>query len=166
MFGKLMSISDDLMWQYYELLTDTSPERLAELRRGVEDGKTHPMEAKRALARRIVADFHDEEAADRAAEEFTRIFQERQAPSSVPDRRLNKAEQNKLGAGKKIRLARLLAHLKMAPSRTEAERLIKQGAVEIDGARVEDPRAELDLQVQRTFTLRVGKHRFEKVIVE
>ena len=166
MFGKLMSVSDELMWQYYELLTDLGPERLAEMRRAVKDGKTHPMEAKRGLARQIVADFHTEQAAERAAEEFARIFQERQTPTNVPERRLKKAEQNRLGAGKRIRLARLLGHLKMAPSRTEAERLIKQGAVEIDGTRVEDPGAEVDLHAQRTFTLRVGKHRFEKVIVE
>jgi tyrosyl-tRNA synthetase len=166
MFGKLMSISDDLMWQYYELLTDIEPKRLAELRREIKNGKLHPMDAKRNLARQIVSEFHSEDAAGQAAEEFARVFQERQAPTTVPEHRLTTAEQEKLGKGKKIRLARLLGQLKMAPSRTEAERLIKQGAVEVDGARVDDPRAEVDLQAQREFTVRVGKHRFEKVIVD
>jgi tyrosyl-tRNA synthetase len=166
MFGKLMSISDELMWQYYELLTEIEPAQLAGLRRNVQSGTLHPMEAKRDLARRIVADFHTEEAATLAAEEFARVFQERQAPTRIPERRLTLAERKKLGAGKKVRLARLLGQLKLAPSRTEAERLIKQGAVELDGTRIDDPRAELDLSRPREFTVRVGKHRFEKVVVE
>jgi tyrosyl-tRNA synthetase len=166
MFGKLMSISDDLMWTYYELLTDIEPARLTELRKDVENGSVHPMDTKRDLAKMIVRDFHSADAAQQAAAEFARVFRERQSPSQIPERRLTTADLHKLKAGKSIRLARLLDHLKLAPSRTEAERLIKQGAVELDGRRVNDPRADIDLARQREFTLRVGKHRFERVVVE
>jgi tyrosyl-tRNA synthetase len=124
------------------------------------------MEAKRDLAKTIVRDFHSADAADQAAAEFSRVFQERQSPSQIPERRLTAADLARLKADKSIRLARLLDHLKLAPSRTEAERLIKQGAVELDGRRVDDPRADIDLASRRQFTLRVGKHRFERVVVE
>jgi len=166
MYGKLMSISDELMWQYYELLTDLDPSRLAELRQQVAGGQLHPMQAKRELAAQIVTDFHSPAAAEEAAKEFSRIFQERQTPAKLRERRLTAAERKKLKAEKSIRLARLLGHLKLAPSRSEAERLIKQGAVEVDGRRIDDPRAEVDLVPPRQFTLRVGKHQFEKVVVE
>jgi tyrosyl-tRNA synthetase len=166
MFGKLMSISDQLMWQYYQLLTDLEPATLADRRREVEAGRLHPMQAKRDLATQIIADFHSSQAAQQAAEEFSRVFQQRQAPSQLPERRLTADDRKKLRAKKTVRLSRLLGHLKLAPSRSEAERLIKQGAVELDGQRVDDPRAEVDLARARAFTVRVGKHQFEKVVVE
>jgi tyrosyl-tRNA synthetase len=166
MFGKLMSISDQLMWQYYQLLTDLEPATLADRRREVEAGRLHPMQAKRDLATQIIADFHAPQAAQQAAEEFSRVFQQRQAPSQLPERRLTADDRKKLRAKKTVRLSRLLGHLKLAPSRSEAERLIKQGAVELDGQRVDDPRAEVDLARARAFTVRVGKHQFEKVVVE
>jgi tyrosyl-tRNA synthetase len=165
MYGKLMSISDDLMWTYYELLTDLGPGELEKLQREARAGKLHPMDAKRELARRIVTDFHSAAAAEEAAREFIRVFQQRRAPAQIPERRLTAADRKKLKADRTVRLARLLAHWKLA-SRTEAERLLKQGAVEVDGERIGDPRAELDVHSQREFTLRVGKHRFERVIVE
>jgi tyrosyl-tRNA synthetase len=166
MFGKLMSISDELMWSYYELLTDIPPEELAQLRRDVESGKVHPMQAKRRLAQTIVADFHSASAATQAAEEFARVFQQRQAPSEVPVRRLTAADRKKLKAAPSVKLALLIHYLKLAPSRSEAERLLKQGAVELDGRRLTDSRAQLDLSPARDFTLRVGKHRFERIVVE
>jgi len=166
MFGKLMSISDPLMFTYYELLTDITPAELDLLRRNIKAGKTHPMQAKLELARRIVADFHGEQAAADAQAEFERVFRRGEAPQVLPARRLGAAERQKLGGKPSVRLARLLDFLKLAPSRTEAERLIKQGAVEVDGQRVDDPRAELVLTLGRTLSLRVGKHRFEKIIVE
>ncbi len=165
MYGKLMSASDDLMWTYYELLTDLGAAELEKLRHQVKNGKAHPMDAKRELARRIVTDFHSVAAAEEAAKEFVRVFQQRQAPAKISERRLTAADRKKLKADRTVRLARLLAHWKLA-SRTEAERLLKQGAVEVDGERISDPRAELDVHSRREFTLRVGKHRFERVVVE
>lgn len=166
MFGKLMSISDELMWTYYELLTDIGPEERKRLREDVRRSKAHPMEVKADLARRIVAGFHGAAAADTAAQEFERVFRRGEAPQAVPERHLKAADRKHLDDKNTIRLARLLDYLKLAPSRTEAERLIKQGAVELDGERVSDPRAEIPLQSGRSFSLRVGKHRFEKIIVD
>ncbi|MEE8199746.1 MAG: tyrosine--tRNA ligase [Candidatus Acidoferrales bacterium] len=165
MFGKIMSISDELMWTYYELLTDLESDRLRQLQADVRGGNLHPMEAKRNLAADLVRDFHSAQAAQAAAQEFSRVFQKRQTPTALPVRRLTAADRRKLKADPSVRIARLLAYLKLA-SRTEAERLLKQGAVELDGRRIDDPRAVLDLDRQREFTLRIGKHRFEKVIVE
>ena len=158
MFGKLMSIGDDLMWSYYELLTDLTPAETGSLRDAVRSGRQHPMDVKTGLAERIVADFHGVEAAREAAEEFRRVFRERKAPEQAPRIRISR------GAGKK--LAALLAELHLAPSRSEAERLIRQGAVEIDGSRVDDVRAEVDLAAPREFLLRAGKRKFVCVEVE
>jgi tyrosyl-tRNA synthetase len=158
MFGKLMSISDALMWSYYELLTDVQSAELAALRSDVETGKRHPMDAKMDLARRIVADFHGAQAGAHAAEQFQRVFRDREAPEEVPVRKLPREGKKKLAA--------LIAECGLAPSRAEAERLIKQGGVEIDGARVEDVRHELDLSRAGSFLLRAGKKKFLRIVVQ
>jgi len=153
-----MSISDALMWSYYELLTDMPTGELTALRAEVESGKRHPMDAKMDLARRIVADFHGAEASAQAADQFQRVFRDREAPEEVPVRKLPREGKKKLAA--------VIAEAGLAPSRAEAERLIKQGGVEIDGARVEDVRHEVDLSRPSSFLLRAGKKKFLRVIVE
>jgi tyrosyl-tRNA synthetase len=158
MFGKLMSLSDELMWSYWELLTDRQARDVAALRKRVEDGSAHPMDVKMDLAKEIIAGFHGVAAAQKAAEEFQRIFRERQAPEEAPVRTIPRGPARKLSA--------LFVEFKLAPSRSEAERLIKQGGVEIDGARVEDVRQELDCSKPGEFLLRVGKKKFLRVIVE
>jgi len=157
-FGKVMSISDELMWSYYDLLTDVPSAELRLLRAAVESGKRHPMEVKMDLARRIVSDFHGAAAGQQAAESFQRVFRDREAPDEAPVRRLPRGEKKKLAA--------LLAEAGLAPSRSEAERLIKQGGVEIDGARVEDVRQEVDLSGPTAFLLRAGKKKFLRIVVE
>src|SRR5687767_11253211 len=87
-FGKIMSISDEMMWKYYTLLTDLTPPEIAELRRRVSQGEYHPMEAKTELAKTIIRDFYDQNAADAAAAEFRRIFSDRQVPTDVEEREL------------------------------------------------------------------------------
>jgi tyrosyl-tRNA synthetase len=158
MFGKLMSISDVLMWSYFELLSDRPAPELAALRARVDSGALHPMDAKMGLAQQIVADFHGAEAAKDAAEEFQRVFRDRQAPSEAP--------VHKIHAGPPQRLATLLVQLKLATSRSEAERLIKQGGVELDGVRVSDIKKELDVSKPGEFLLRAGKKKFLRVVVE
>ena len=158
MFGKLMSISDVLMWSYYELLTDFAWPVIVRLREEVRTGVLHPMEAKMQLAHNIIAGFHGEEAAKKASEEFRRVFRERQAPEEVFRHNLPRSGPKRLSA--------LLAELKLAPSRAEAERLIKQGGVEIDGQRVEDVKREVDLSKSGEFLLRAGKKKFLRVVVE
>src|SRR2546425_9740714 len=157
MFGKMMSIPDDLMWSYYELLTDRTPQEIASLQKKVSSGKLHPMDAKMRLAQEVISDFHGQEAARKAAENFQRVFRDRQAPAEAPVVKLSKGPAKKLTA--------LLVDLKLAPSKSEAERLIKQKAVEIDGVAVDDPRKDIDLSKPADFLLRAGKKKFVQIIV-
>jgi tyrosyl-tRNA synthetase len=158
MFGKIMSISDEVMWSYYELLTDFAEPVIVRLKEEVRAGVLHPMETKMQLAHTIIAGFHGEEAARKATEEFQRVFRERQAPEEVP--------QRKLPRGGLKRLSALLVELDLAPSRSEAERLIKQGGVEIDGERAGDVKKELDFSRAGAYLLRAGKKKFLRVVIE
>jgi tyrosyl-tRNA synthetase len=158
MFGKIMSIPDDLMWTYYELTTDRTPQQIAALKQEVSSGALHPMDAKMRLAEEIVSGFHGPDPARKAAENFQRVFRDRQSPSDVP--------VEKLPVGPPKKLIALLVELKLAPSKSEAERLIKQGAVELNESRVDDPRADLDLTKPAQFLLRAGKKKFLRLIVE
>jgi tyrosyl-tRNA synthetase len=158
MFGKIMSIPDELMWWYYELLTDRTPGEIAELKNRVMNGKLHPMDAKMRLAEEIVSGFHGAEAGRRAVENFQRVFRDRQAPEEAPVQRISRGPAKKLTA--------LLLELKLAPSKSEAERLIKQKGVEIDGNAVEDPRMEIDLGKPGEFLIRAGKKKFVHLIID
>jgi tyrosyl-tRNA synthetase len=158
MFGKLMSISDVLMWSYFELLSERPAAELTGLRARAEAGTLHPMDAKMGLAQQIVADFHGAEAARHAAEEFQRVFRDRQAPAEAPVR--------KIPIGAPLRLSALLVQLELATSRSEAERLIKQGGVEVDGVRLSDIKKEMDVSQPGGFLLRAGKKKFLRVVVE
>jgi tyrosyl-tRNA synthetase len=184
MFGKLMSISDELMWLYYELLTDFASPVIVRLRDEVRTGVLHPKKAKTELAHVIVAQFHGEEAARKAAEEFQRVFSERKLPEEITLYRIlgvtgeSAMLHKQVGAivdttvpwpipvSQKMKWAKLLVALGEIPSVAEAERLIKQGAFEIDGTRVEDVRKEIDLSKPGEFLLRAGKKKFLRVIVE
>jgi tyrosyl-tRNA synthetase len=158
MFGKIMSIPDELMWTYYDLVTDRATEEIAALKKEVASGAAHPMDVKMRLAQEIISSFHGEEAARKAAENFQRVFRDRQAPAE--------ADVQKIPRGPAKKLVALLAELKLAPSKSEATRLIEQGGVEIDGARVDDPRKEIDLSKPTEFLLRAGKKKFLRIVVE
>jgi tyrosyl-tRNA synthetase len=157
MFGKLMSISDELMWSYYELLTDFPWPTIVRLREEVRTGVLHPKKAKMELAHNIVAGFHGESGARAAGEEWDRIFSKRETPEDVPE--------VKLPVDGLKRLSAILVEVKAAPSRSEAERLIKQGGVEIDSVRVDDVKRELDLSKPARYLLRAGKKKFLRLIV-
>jgi tyrosyl-tRNA synthetase len=158
MFGKMMSIPDELMWSYYELVTDRTPHEIAGLKKEVHDGRLHPMDAKMQLAEEVVGGFQGEEAGRKAAENFQRVFRERRAPEEAPVQKLPLGQPKKLTA--------LLVELKLVGSKSEAERLIKQRGVEIDETCVEDVRKEIDLSKPGEFLLRVGKKKFLRVVVE
>ncbi|MGB7022590.1 MAG: tyrosine--tRNA ligase [Candidatus Acidiferrales bacterium] len=159
MFGKLMSISDDLMWSYFELLTDFEERVIVRLQEEVRTGFLHPMDAKMQLAHTVIANFHGEAAARSAKDEFQRVFRDHQSPEDVPVR--------KFLPGTPKRLSALLMELGLAPSRAEADRLIKQGGVEIDGQRIGDVKHEVDLSKPgSSFLLRAGKKKFLRLIVE
>jgi tyrosyl-tRNA synthetase len=156
-FGKIMSIPDDLMWTYYELVTDRTAAEIEALKKEVSAGALHPMDAKMQLAQEVIAGFQGKDAARKAAENFQRIFRDRQAPEEAPTKKVPQGPAQKLTA--------LLVELQLAPSKSEAIRLIEQGGVEIDGARVDDARKEIDMSKPREFLLRAGKKKFVRVVV-
>jgi tyrosyl-tRNA synthetase len=158
MFGKLMSLSDDMMWPYFDLVTDRTPEQIAALADEVKAGAKHPMDVKMALAQEIISGFHGAPAAEKAAGEFRRVFRDREAPDEAPER--------KLAPGPAKRLTALLVEQGLAASRSEADRLVKQGGVELDGERISDVKHELDLSKPRKFLLRAGKKKFLRIAVE
>ncbi|MGA7853001.1 MAG: tyrosine--tRNA ligase [Candidatus Acidiferrales bacterium] len=155
MFGKLMSISDDLMWSYYELLTDFGSPVVVRLREEVKMGVLHPMDAKMQMAHTIVAGFHGEEAAREAADEFRLVYRDRKAPTDMPEM--------KLAWGKRP-LHLLLTETGLASSRSDAERLIKQGAVEVNGEIAKDVKHAIALNPGDLLSLRVGKKKFLRVV--
>ncbi len=155
MFGKVMSIADNVMWSYYDLLTDFPSPAVVRLREEVQMGVLHPMDAKMQLAHTIVAGFHGEEAAKKAAEQFRLVFRDRQAPTEIPEMRL--------GWGTRPLFA-ILTETGLGASRSEAERLIKQGAVEVNGQIEKDVKRMIVLNPGDMVALRVGKKRFLRVI--
>jgi tyrosyl-tRNA synthetase len=159
MFGKVMSISDDLMYRYYELCTDLSLDEIEKLRGEVVAGRKHPKTAKEELARMIVAGFHSPRAAAEAEEAFHRIFSQKMNPDQMEEKKIA------LSSGK-IRLTRLLAQLGLAGSVAEAGRLIEQEAVLLDDQKVTDVKAEIGLSQPAVFVLKVGKRRFARVVIE
>ncbi len=158
MFGKMMSIPDPLMWSYYELVTDRTPQEIAALKQQVTSGAMHPMDAKMKLAEEVVSGFQGAEAARKSADNFQRVFRDRQAPTEAPIRKLP------LGPAKK--LSAILVELKLSPSKSEADRLIKQRGVEIDEVCVDDVRKEIDLSRPAQFLLRAGKKNFLRIVIE
>ncbi|MDP9146094.1 MAG: tyrosine--tRNA ligase [Acidobacteriota bacterium] len=157
MFGKMMSIPDELMWSYYELVTDRTPEEIAALKSKVSAGSAHPMDVKMLLAQEVISGFHGQEAARKAADNFQRVFRDRQAPEEAPVKNLP------LGSPQMIKT--LLMALGLVSSVSDAERLVKQGAVEINEQRIDDPRQQVDFSKPRDFLLRAGKKKFVRVVV-
>jgi len=155
MFGKLMSISDDLMWRYFEVLSFRSLDDIAGLKRAVADGM-NPRDAKFELGVEIVARFHDETAADGARQEFISRFQKGAMPDEMPEIALD-AQEGQLG------IAYLLRGAGLVGSTSEAFRMIKQGAVKIDGERVED--RALHVEAGSTHIYQVGKRKFARVTI-
>lgn len=154
MFGKVMSIPDHLMGQWYRLAGGATIAEVEALERGLAEGDVHPAAAKRELARRVVTRFWGAEAARRAKEAFDALFVRHETPAEVPE--------YPLPPGEELSLAVLLADAGLASSRSEARRLITQGAVRIDGQRVGEERvARRDLEGR---TVKVGKRRFVRFV--
>ena len=155
MFGKIMSISDELMWRYYLLLTDLSPRQIDQLKRSVGSGSTHPLQAKKDLAHRIVADFHGEEQANAAETQFESNIQQKRLPSDIPTYRLSMPR----------RLFHLLVDLGLAATNSEAQRLIKAGSIYMNArdsspptwVRLTDPNWEFDPGQLPSVIFRVGR---------
>jgi tyrosyl-tRNA synthetase len=149
MFGKIMSISDDLMWEYYTLLTDYTEEEIENFKKNL-----HPMEAKKKLAHFIVERFHGKEQADKALEFFVKTFSEREFPEDAPI--------IEVPYGLKRRAYELLFELGIESSKNSARRVVEGGGLRINGTKVEDPNQEIEIKEE--LRLQVGKKRFYRVV--
>ncbi len=158
-YGKLMSISDDLMWRYYELCTDISLDGIEQMKQLAEEGTLHPKKAKEGLAMRIITDFHGEPAAQAARAEFERVFTKRGQPEEI-------AQHTIATAGGVAYLPHVLAETKLAASKSEARRLLDQGAVSVDGQKVSGDSLELKVEAGASHLFKVGKRRFAQITFE
>jgi tyrosyl-tRNA synthetase len=149
MFGKVMSITDDLMWKYYDLLTDSTPLEIEAMKNGDEN----PRNLKVNLAKLIIKDFHSNEDANAAEADFVARFVKKEIPDEI--------EETNISAGN-YNLADLLVQINLAPSKKEAKRLIEQGGVKLNGEKVSNVNAEVELKDE--ILLQVGKRKFLKVI--
>ena len=154
MFGKVMSISDDLMWKYYELLSDLSVDEINALRFRSESGAENPRDVKVNLAKFVIKDFHGQQAANEAEEDFVARFVKKEVPDEI---------EEKIVAGTNWNLAELLAETNLAASKGEAKRLIEQGGVKINGEKASDAKAEIALTEE--VLIQVGKRKFLKISV-
>ncbi|HMN67636.1 MAG TPA: tyrosine--tRNA ligase [Bdellovibrionales bacterium] len=157
MFGKTMRVSDELMFRYYELLTDITIEDLARLRQDVESGLRHPRAVKVELGRVLVERFHGAEAAAKAVAEFDRIFVAKGLPDDIPEK--------EIAAAADVPIAKLMVETGLAASNGEARRLIEGRAVEKDGEKIADPQTKLNLKGGESFVLKAGKKKFVRVKV-
>lgn len=156
MFGKTMRISDDLMFRWYELLTDIGASGLAQLKTDVAEKRQHPRNVKVNLAKFLIKRFHSEAAAQAAEDEFNRIFVDKGLPDEVPEFTISAQEMG---------LPALMVAAALCASNGEGSRLIQGGGVQIDGEKVSDPKLKMNLKSGESFVLRAGKKKFVKVRV-
>ncbi|MGC9042747.1 MAG: tyrosine--tRNA ligase [Myxococcota bacterium] len=154
MFGKLMSISDELMWRYYELLSRRPIEEIKELYEECKSGKKNPMEAKKLLAKEIVARFHSETDADKALNNFTEVFSKRQIPDKMEEFTISTE------GGDSIWICKALATTKTIKSTSDAKRLIEQGGLYINNERITDPKFNIG---KGSYIVKVGKKLYIKL---
>jgi tyrosyl-tRNA synthetase len=160
MFGKMMSIPDELMVTYCSLLTDAGRREVEALERGLEDGTYHPAQAKRDLAEKLVSLYHSATLAAEARVRFDRVFREKERPEVLPESPVPpEAVRNGM-----VWLPRLLTGLGLASSNSEARRLVEQGGVRLDDTVLEDPEAEFDPATLGGAVLQVGKRKFLRLI--
>lgn len=152
MFGKVLSVSDDLMWRYFELLSTKSLDAIEALKKGVLDGSLHPKKVKEDLALEITARFHSDEKAKNAKEEFEKVHAKSQIPTDIPEFMIEG----------EVWIAKALVECKISPSTSQSRRDIKQGAVKIDQIKVSDEQLQLQ---SGEYILQVGKRKFAKLKV-
>lgn len=156
MFGKIMSITDDLMWNYYELLSFRPLAEIEEFKAGIAAGTLNPRDVKIWLAKEIIARYHDEAAAEAAHEDFTQRFSKNAIPDEMPEIELALE-------GEGLAIANLLKEADLVATTSEALRMIKQGAVKVDGEKLEDGKALIGAG---TAVYQVGKRKFVRVTVK
>ncbi len=156
-FGKIMSISDELMFRYYELLSDISMDEINKMKKGIESGTVHPKDSKIKLAKEIVSKFHSSSEAEKAASEFENIFKNKELPQDIPQFKVKWNDEQ-------LWICHLMKETGLSKSSSEAIRLVRQGAVTLDGEKITD--SNLKLEKKENFILKVGKKRFAKVVPE
>lgn len=156
-FGKLMSISDELMLKYYELLSDISIDELNRLKEGIKNGTIHPRDAKVKFAEEIITRFHSAEDAKRAHENFERMFRDKEVPDDIEVIKLKKADAERW-------LPKFLNNLGMVSSTSEGKRMIQQGGVYVNGLKIVDE--EISFEGASELIIRVGKRKYRKVVFE
>jgi tyrosyl-tRNA synthetase len=153
MFGKIMSISDDLMWRYFDLLSDIAASDLKALRDKTASGEMNPKNIKVLLGKELVTRYHSEEASEQAAQEFENVFKDKNLPKDIPTVKTWGTEPRWIG--------KVLSDAKVCPSTSDAKRMIKQGAVSVDGEKVTNENLALD--GNQEYLIKVGKKRFLKI---
>ncbi|MCJ7602851.1 MAG: tyrosine--tRNA ligase, partial [Desulfobulbaceae bacterium] len=154
-YGKILSVSDELMFRYYDLLSDLSTDEIAALKRDMQSGRVHPKDVKKKLARELTARFYDEDAALKAEENFERIFKKHDLPEDVPSVEVAIEEDA-------VWLPRLLTIAGMVTGTGEGRRMIMQNAVSLDGEKIDD--VEYQVKAAGELLLKVGKRKFCKVV--
>ena len=152
-FGKTLSISDDLIYTYFELATDVPNQKLKEIKKQLADPKINPRDIKRKLARTLVRMYHSEEAAKQAESEFDKIFIKKDIPDEL--------NEHKIKGKKEIGIVDLIMEVKFAPSKSEAKRLVTQGGVSLNGEKIDDINHSIKLNGEKI--LKVGKRKFIKI---
>ena len=152
MFGKILSISDELMWRYFELLSTKTIQEIADIKTGVEDGSLHPKKVKESLALEITTRFHSQELAQNAKDEFDKVHSKSQIPTDIPE----------FSCDGEIWIAKALVDCNIEPTTSQARRDIKQGGVKIDQEKISDMQLQLSAG---EYLLQVGKRKFAKLKV-
>ena len=152
MLGKIMSLPDALITKYFKLATDAFPHRVEEYRMSLDDGAMNPRDAKLDLAKTLVRMYHSAQAAQKTAEDFQRVFTQRELPENIDEHKITKKE---------IKIVDLLVECKLMASRGEAKRKIREGAIDVDGVRVDD--INYIVELKQPIVVRAGKHKFMKV---
>jgi len=154
-FGKIMSVSDPLMYRYYELLTDEPLSQIEKWKKEIKEEKIHPKDLKSRLAQLIVSDYWGKNEAKKAAEEFERVFKNKEVPSKIEEKEVTTSH---------IPLIDFLVNQNIFPSRAEAKRTIRQGGIYLDGERIKDIAFIIDFKEKSEFILKIGKKKFYKIL--
>ena len=154
-FGKIMSVSDPLMYRYYELLTDEPLSQIEKWKKEIKEEKIHPKDPKSRLAQLIVSDYWGKNEAKKAAEEFERVFKNKEVPSKIEEKEVTTSH---------IPLIDFLVNQNIFPSRAEAKRTIRQGGIYLDGERIKDIAFIIDFKEKSEFILKIGKKKFYKIL--
>ncbi len=157
-YGKIMSISDELMWKYYELLTDRTVQEIEQMKKDVTTKRRHPKKLKATLAKLLIEEMHSKDEAEKAEKEFEKVFVSKDLPENIQEVSHPCSENN-------VWLPKLMVSHGIAKSTGEARRLIKQGGVYLNGKRIEDENYELKASEPAEYILKVGKRRFLKILI-